>query len=662
MGVIDIRRRSATLGNYGSVGGITPVNYAAAAAIDGQTARARAAGLSGGIGGLGRMADKGIAIIAGIRQKENQRQVDNASAEVQRRFNAYMIGTGGDANGEPTGAMNQDFRDGPAWMDVNDKEYKRIFNKVREEQKLTDEQTELMRRSLNSYQTNWMTRQHERANAVYEKSLKDGATSMLERREADVSMGSCPEGWANWNEAMENWLKVNRVTDAAARDAFKGARALKLMNTAATRQASLYAAETSSSEDADDVGRKYDAWIKAAEENPDGLVGGVRELRDNLGDERIAKANALFVDRLREDKRKAVHNAQALRERKVSQALRESYAAEQDMILSDQFKDMTPMQKADAYRSFLKQMSPVLDKDGTQLTWEEAFKAYGGRGNHFVNAVKTYEKAAKAEEESARKSYETKALAEAKAREKAAAKQFEDDMVLALKQPMAFSTDDSGAVRLDANGEAITEELTPQRRMDIAMRLWQDGRITEAGRNEIIAANRTEFNDNVKTVCQEVLQELKVAYPKAVAFRANANANGEGEFQFAANGKAKKPEQTAKSDLHNFTGDWSWYRDDAENVAYGDCVQAMNITMQYMAKHPDATVEDGKKYYRSILEGRDTEGKYRRMKMAEHFADEMRKLQALESSFKARGRSVSLGMSPSGKPVTVDTNTTTKRD
>lgn len=655
MGVLQIETRRERLVNLGGVRSATPNTGAqeSARTVGDANVRLRESGraLGEGVATLGHSLLKAATTMTEFDRKI---RADDFAMRYQAEMNAFMLG---DGTAQNVGAINEDFKSGEEWARKVAKRREETEARLRKECGITDwEWSSRVRAMTNGFDEQWRARMASHAFQVQERRSQAAATGRRDTVEQTLRMGDgTHEMYGEWIVAMNNEAIAhhagmardpetgeNVITDRGVYDAFMRRGALRLVDAAWGNMLKAASAKADGLERIEDVRKSFDEDFRALKRE-DGTYDFSSVMKDEfvqraLGENGLTGYEKSFEADFRRTRRAAEQAAESRRWRKGREVADSSTVQLTEMMLGEgkfgrDWDSLTPAQKADRYQQFLDSESGFEDADGKKMDWSACLKAYSGATASRIAATINRYKASQGKDD-------------AKGA-KAGAKMTADDYKYLLRQPVAYQTDESGNMVLDAKGQPCVVEFTPQMRMDTAVRLWQDGVITEADMRGIVSANRTEFSQAMKDIATDVLSELKVSCPKAVKYHVD-EANGKGSFVFNPQGKVKTDDMS--TGIKHGEDTW-WFSggpaDIWEYVKYGDTVEALNLTQDWMMANPSKTKDDGMAYFRNLLQGKDADGKYLRLKIQDHMARERAQIGQLESNL-LRGRAFSLGISPSG--------------
>ena len=627
MGVLSITPRSTRLNN---IGNIQSVNMNTGAA---EASRA-ASNIGNAVVGLASSANNlGMALY----EQEQKTRFNGFMQELQSRTNELMLGDGKDNKG----LLNEDFNDTKEWVTKVGKDRAKILEEARKNHKISDsEWNERVSQMAFGFQEQWDNRVAMKAWDVSDKNSIAAAKARLKTCEDTLAVGDGTESmYMDWMKAVNEEIEKSHVTDPTVA-AFKRREAgLRLVKTQYENKLAIATALTSSLEEAKDVRAIFTEQFKDIfkEDGSKDYSSIVKNelVKASLGKEGLAGEEKMFEAKFKKALKDAEQSAGVRRRYKQHDVIAESTNAQTAMILGEGefgsgWDELTPADKASRYEDWLNSQSGITDDKGNMLTWRDCLKKYApDRSARIASTINTYKK-------------QEKTMGEKTG--KAEAKATSQDFKYLLTQPIVYVTDDNGNVRTDAKGKPLTQELTPQKRMEMAHSLWTQGEMSESDMRSVVAANRKEFTSSMKSFSQEILADLGIKCPKAIKYTIT-EATGMGAFEFNPQKDVATDDVVAIRNHHNFTGDWTWYWDDAEHVYYSTCIEALNLTQDWLLANPDKNMKDAKEYYQNILQGKDADGKFAKMKMQEHFAHERSQIQKVESNY-LRGRNLSLGVNP----------------
>ena len=637
MGVLSITPRSVKLQNLGNVQSVNFNNGAAEA----HKSASRVGDAVVGLGG--KVADLGLE----LHQRDQKTRFNNFMTELQSQTNKAMLGDGKDIKG----LMNEDFSDTKDWTERVEKERERIIANARKNNKISDgEWNEYVNNMSFGFREQWNNRVAAKAFEVSDKNSQAAAKARLTTVESTLALGDGNELMYNdWMRAVNEDIEKSHITDPTVAAAKRREAGLRLVDTQYKNRLMIAASKAAHLEDPKEVRnifeKEFASMVKEDGTYDFSSIIKHKIVADSLGAEKLSGYEKIYEAQYKKTLKAAEQAAQILRRQKQYDVVNEATNAQTAMILGEgdfgkDWDTLEPSEKASRYEDWLNSSSGISDGNGKDLTWEESLKKYApDRAARVASTINTLKKQAK--------SADAKVNKEQNKNESAM-------LSNKLSQPFMPMTDSTGKVKYDPSGNVMVRELTPLSRMDAALKYYEQGRINEGDMAKIAKANRTAFSDGMKALWKDAFNELGIKAPKAVEYNMR---EGEmfGEFKFSPTKEVLEDTEMALDDHHNYTGDWSWYRFDAENVYYNQVIDALNLTQDWMRSKPERTFEDGKKYFKNILSGRDAEGVYVKMKMQEHLAHERKFINALEYNYLLRRpKNINLGAT---MPTTTDDET-----
>jgi hypothetical protein len=280
MGVLDIRMRSANLGNIGAVRSVNTDNGAAAAWVS-------AAKMGEQIGsGLANLGKGVVSILAAAKKEEDDRKENLYIKEMQEGMNAFNNGNAGGAQLPETyseviagyrigteGAMNEDMADTKKWLERNEKFRKDYAHKLRVKHQLNDEQMERVGIRLNGFNISTTNAWNKRSSTVQKArdvaAAKDVVALSMQAVTALPAVSATQEeaqaaadSWQELDDSWEMFLNTTGEYDPVKRKEFKRTEAMKVNQMLLSKYIQDIQLSTMDSIDPKAVKQKWDDALK----------------------------------------------------------------------------------------------------------------------------------------------------------------------------------------------------------------------------------------------------------------------------------------------------------------------------------------------------------------------------------------------------------------
>lgn len=336
MGTLDIRMRSAGLGNLGGVASAQTVDHARSAAARNAADAEKVNSLLGGLEAI----RKGIV---SFDEQDRRRRENDYVAEVQNRFNAYMQGDGTEEN---PGRWNERPKDLKSWATEIRAEYDRIRAEARKRHGLSDREYDAVANGDAAFGQQWFGRIANRMAETARRNSMESATAVRTSTEQTLAAGDgSPELYRQWAENCIAELDAYGVDDPDVRAAKLRQRGLELCKTGVANYINDKNREATEAGDAG--GKVWDDAIAAIKSGgsdaffpPNARVGGKDGKSENIvgrfveGSDMEAFRKAALDD-LRNGKRRWWYAMRAQRAEREQEQVEAFAAEEQEMFKAD---------------------------------------------------------------------------------------------------------------------------------------------------------------------------------------------------------------------------------------------------------------------------------------------------------------------------------------
>lgn len=580
MGTLDIRMRSADLGNLGGVASAQTVDHARSAAARNAADAEKVNSLLGGLEAI----RKGIV---SFDEQDRRRRENDYVAEVQNRFNAYMQGDGTEAN---PGRWNERPKDLKSWATEIRAEYDRIRAEARKRHGLSDREYDAVANGDAAFGQQWFGRIANRMAETARRNSMESATAVRTSTEQTLATGDgSPELYRQWAQNCIDELDAYGVTDPDVRAAKLRQRGLELCKTGVANYINDKTREATEAGDAG--GKVWDDAIAALREGgsdaffpPNARVEGGDGKSENIvarfveGSDMEAFRKAALDD-LRNGKRRWENAMRAQRAEREQEQVEAFAAEEQEMFKADVPRTEEGevayfARQADAYRT----LADKADAAGMReraLRYRKVAESLGFRSAGIER------------QERARREAEAVRAANEAERERIAR---EGAMREEVYQQTLADFQLGGYAGADGSWTAETASEQQER----ARRLLTDGRITPSQFRGLMRETGRTFDEEAEQVRSHVLDLAERIAPNAISYNRRTRS-------FAVRASKDVRPSAPIPDSKGLPGKWA-VGDGTQSATYADLARALTLTLRWKEANGKGA-DEANAYFDRLVDG-----------------------------------------------------------